>query len=455
MNIPLTFGWVCCFLFVFRTWQLFRLRKHSRAQELLCIQLREKISYKESIEEELLLLRSECKGLKKREGELEAYLLEEKKGGEEKVTFLQKAREELVDTFRSLSSQVLANSNQSFLQLAEETMKKFQGKANHELEKRQQAIDELVRPMNQSLHRLDCEMRKWDKERKGEQEALRGTIEAMIHAERELKNEAATLAKALRDPIGRGRWGELHLRRVVELAGMVNHCDFYEQKGVGSGKQMRPDLVVHLPGKKQVVVDAKISSSAYFTAMQARNEEEREKELRAHARQLKQHILTLGKKKYWEHFSNTPEFVVLFIPSDNFFHAALEFDPSLIEIGVEEGVMIATPTTLIGLLRAIAYGWQQETMSEYVREVKELGYELYCRLEGERKHFDQMGRGLKVAVDSYNRAIGSFESRVLVSARKFQSLGVVKEENALGQLSKIESEIRGGKREDRFAPLNS
>lgn len=434
-------GWGTTVFFLgivlYQQWRLARLRMAKEEQALKCARFAERDRQREELECELKKLRVDFDDLKKREGELEARLAEERKGVEEKITLFNKAKDELSDTFKALSSEALAKSNHSFLQLAQETLSKFQGKATGDLEKRRQAIEELVRPMRSSLDELDRSMHRWEKERKGDQEALKAKLQTMIEAERELRSEANVLAKALRAPIMRGRWGELQLRRVVELADMIDHCDFYEQKKAEGG-QLRPDLVVHLPGDKQVVIDAKTPSEAYLEAMQAATEKEREEKLRLHARHLRHHVLALGKKAYWRQFPETPEFVVLFIPSDNFFSAALQFDPSLIEIGVEQGVVIATPTTLIGLLRAIAYGWKQETISRHADEVKQLGCELYQRLTAMGKHWNHMGRSLGSAVEAYNRAVGSLESRVFVSARKFQALGASVGSLPLDELEVIE-----------------
>ena len=345
---------------------------------------------------------------------------EQKRATDEKLSLLATTQEKLSQAFKALSSEALEKSNTSFLQLAKETLGKFQEKAKGDLDKKQQSIEDVLKPVRESLSKLDSGMHALEKERKGEQESLKQQLKMMVDVEKELRRETSTLVKAFRMPIVRGRWGEMQLRRVVELAGMVNHCDFYEQT---TEEGMRPDLIVRLPGSKQVIIDAKTPCEAYMEAAQSSDQDFKEERLKAHARHVRQHVMALGKKAYWQRFQPTPEFVVLFIPSDNFFSAALEFDPTLIEVGVEQGVVIATPTTLIGLLRAIAYGWKQENLSHHAEEVSQLGHELYKRIADMREHWNRVGKSLSSSVESYNRAVGSLESRVLVSARKFKEMG--------------------------------
>lgn len=365
---------------------------------------------------------SERTELEKSAGELQLRLEMEQKNSAERISELKEFRERYEAAFKALSAEALQRNNEQFLTLAKESFLQLQTGAKGELEKRQQAIRELVNPIRESLQKVDEKMQGVEKARVAAYADLQSQIRNLLEAQLKLRTETSSLVHSLRAPSVRGRWGEMQLERTVEFAGMTERVDFIKQANVSDseGQNYRPDMVVQLPGGKSIVIDAKAPLDAYLQAMECEDGNRRVELVKRHSKQIREHIKILASKQYWRSLETTPEFVVLFLPGEVFFSAALEQDPELIQEGAQSNVLLATPTTLIALLKAAAYGWRQEAIAAEAMEVSQLGRELYERLCTQTDYFTDVGKSLGKAVESYNRSLRSLETRVLVTARKFE-----------------------------------
>ena len=357
---------------------------------------------------------------------LSAALEAERAAAADKLATVLDAQRQLKDTFEALSGEALRRSQESFLQLAQEKLGQYQQASASDLQARQQAITELLKPVRESLERVDKQLVNVDKERVGAYESVSQQLRTLSATHDELRRETGSLVRALRSPNVRGRWGEVQLRRVIEVAGMIDYCDFTEKESstTDEGARVTPDLIIRLPNGKTLVVDSKVPIEAYLQSVDAQDEAAREAKLRDHARQVREHVKALGKKRYWEQFTPTPEFVVMFMPGEALLGSALQYDNELIELSAAQGVIPASPLTLIAVLRAVAYGWQQDLIVRNAEELSKLGKEMYDRLCTMADNLSSLGIDLRRAVESYNKTIGTIESRVLVTARRFRDMGV-------------------------------
>jgi DNA recombination protein RmuC len=347
------------------------------------------------------------------------------KNFEEQKALIEAMKTEMTDTFNALSSAALKSSSEDFLRLASEHLGKVVADTKGRLGEHQAALDGMIKPLYETLKRYDEQIKSIEEGRHKAYGSLEEQLRALALTQDNLQKETSNLVSALRRPQVRGRWGEMQLRRVAELSGMSIHCDFTEQQSVDTEKgRIRPDMLVHLPMERAIVVDSKVSLEAYLDAVSVPAEDEKKAKMEKHAQQVRSHMNKLASKEYWSQFKQSPEFVVLFLPGESFLSAALDSDSTLIEDGIQRRVIIATPTTFIALLRAIAYGWRQEQITKNAREISELGRQLYERMNILVQHFDNVGTNLEKAIGAYNKAVGSIETRILPSVRRLKELGI-------------------------------
>ena len=361
----------------------------------------------------------------------------------EKIQALHESREQLKESFSALSKNALDANNESFLQLAQQKLGLFETRAQANLNEKEKAIETLLKPMAEALNKTEQQIHNIEKERKQAYGSIAEQLKLVNEAQHGLQSETEQLVRALRRPEVRGQWGELTLKRLAELAGMVSHCDFEEQTHteVVDGKNMRPDMIVRMPEKRELIVDAKTPLDAYLSAVQSDSQPEQEAHLKHHARKVRERMKELASKAYWSQFKQSPDFVILFIPGEQFLTSALDHDDTLLEDAFANRVILATPTTLVALLRSVAYGWQQASISENAERVRDLAQDLYKRLYTFCSHLQRIGKNLDDSVENYNKAIGSLERQVLPGARKFTELGIqAKEEIPL--IDEIEKKAR-------------
>ena len=395
------------------------------------------------LEQENVKLREQLQHANKESVELKTKLEAELKNHEAHVEDLRKMDDELERKFTVLASDALGKNSENFLKLVSERFGKHRETADEALEKRKKEIETLVKPIGESLSKFEYRVGEIEKAREGAYGAITEQVKSLAEGQTNLRSETGRLVQALRQPKTRGRWGEYQLRNVLEMAGMTEHVDFVEEKTIeGEDGRLRPDVIVRLPGGKSVIVDAKTSLEAYLSAVETDDEDTREQLMADHARQVRDRVRTLASRDYWNALPETPDFVVMFIPGEAFFAAAIERDPGLFETAVRRRVLICTPTTFVALVKAIAYGWQQEKLAESALEIAERGRDLYDRIKVFGGHMGDLGRSLRQAVDRYNQGIGSLEGRLLPAARKFETLGVVSAGSSIPALEPVELEAR-------------
>lgn len=386
----------------------------------------------------LVIRNGKIRVLEHKNAELELTIQLEQKNKQQLDEILDHTRDQLANTFNQLSNEALTRNNSNFLRLAEENLKRFQSEAKADLGTKEKAIEQMLKPINEALQQTTKQIQEIEKDRKEAYGSLNTTIAQMNLNQQQLQLETQNLVQALRRPEVRGQWGEMTLRRLAELSGMVSHCDFYEQTHTTTETgSIRPDMIVRLPEKREIIVDAKTPLDAYLSAIQAKDDATRKLELKRHAQIIRGRIKELSRKNYWAEYSQSPEFVVLFIPGEQFLSAALEVDPALLEDSMSQNIILATPTNFIALLRAVSYGWKQQALAENAEIIRELGETLYKRLSTFGNHLSKLGNSLGSSVNHFNSAVGSLERQVLPGARKFTEMGI-SSKNAITDLPPVE-----------------
>ena len=405
------------------------------------------------LEQENAALRDRLEAAEKANAALEANRDSERKSHEARVEELTRMGAELERKFAGLAAEVLGKNSESFLKLVSERFEKHSESAKDDLEKRRAAIETLVKPLGESLTKFEHKVGEIEKARTGAYEAIKEQVKSLAEGQTGLRTETSRLVQALRRPQTRGRWGEYQLRNVLEMAGMTEHVDFVEQPTIaGDEGRLRPDVIIRVPGGKSIIIDAKTPLDAYLNAVEASDEEARERLMADHARQVRDHVRGLASRDYWKSLPETPEFVVMFVPGEPFFAAAIESDPALFESAARQRILISTPTTLIALVKTIAYGWQQEKLAENAQAVAEQGRDLYDRIKVFGGHMGDLGKALRQTVDRYNKGVGSLEGRVLPAARKFEALGVAPASSSIPTLEPVELDTREAQADELLEP---
>ena len=374
--------------------------------------------------------------------ELTMTLRLERQSNEQLDELLDQARYQLADTFSQLSTDALKRNNEQFLQLAEENLKRHQSEAKAELSTREQAIEQLVKPISDALNKTSAQINTIEKERKESYGQLYSTIKHLNEGQQNLKQETQNLVQALRRPEVRGQWGEMTLRRLAELSGMVAHCDFFEQTSqITDSGLIRPDMIVRLPDNREIIVDAKTPLDAYLSSIQTTDDILKASELRRHVQIIRQRSRELAAKNYWAEYSQSPEFVVMFIPGEHFLSAALELEPQLLEETMQLNIILATPTNFIAILRAVSYGWKQQALTENAIAIRNLGESLYKRLSVFSGHLDKLGSSLNSSVGHFNKTVGSLERQVIPSGKRFLDMGI-RAKDELDSIPPIDNQVR-------------